>query len=645
MKNIYLICIVWSITSVCYAQNINPKDVFTLRHTKEKQPLKGYMSLLCDSLGSLSIQQVASLQYDTLFKKMSEWNTPVNLSPKLVFWIKVTIQNPTDENRWRIGSLERYNNTAYYSPDNTFFYTSKSGINYKPSERFIPYHPIANYFAPLYLTKKAQNVYIRIGLLANRNIAASKNQVIGFINKFYIIPEKKLEIEYSIENNFDILFFGVCIGMMIYNFFIFIFVKDKSYLYYSIAILGVIFYFIYLNAYYSGLLFDASKTHLERDIDDVISAFSADISIFFFLSFSQIFLFANDKKVMWYKVIHYIKWYLIIANGVFKCVLLILNKFLYEISTLFHNINYGVAICSLIVLCIFLWRTRKTIYLYYVYANFPFFILIIFYILYGHFYIDREKTIFLLDNSFQIGIMLQIISFSIALAARINFMRHEIEQKKLDNEQLSHRLLRTQMNPHFIFNSLGSIQNYLFENDAQKTAKYLANFAKLMRRILESSREDFVPLEKEIQTLETYCMLQQMRFGGNLTYTITASPDLDVEEIQVPPMFAQPFIENAIEHGLMHRPDGGEIQVMFSLAGEVVVLEVKDNGLGIERTKNLPEKPRKEHQSLATRITQERLSLLRQKTQMPLAFSLQEITSPEGETLGTQVRIELPYTF
>jgi sensor histidine kinase YesM len=495
------------------------------------------------------------------------------------------------------------------------------------------------------LEKKTQTIYIKASSIARTKLISNKKHIKDFLNQFYIIPEKVMEAQYVTKTFFDALFFGVCMGMILYNLFIYLFVKDRSYLYYSLSIVGVLLYFVYFSGYYIAVIFDVGKTSWERDIDDIISSLAADFSIFFFLSFSQIFLFSNSKKETWHKILAYLKWYLIITHIIFKLWLVTEYKLSYKITTIFHNINYLLVIATLIILCFNLWRRKKNIYLYYVYANLPFFSLIIVHIFLTGTYQEKdiEQINFFARNSFQIGIMLQIISFSIALAARINFMRHEIEQKKLDNEQLSHRLLRTQMNPHFIFNSLGSIQNYLFENDAQKTAKYLANFAKLMRRILESSREDFVPLEKEIQTLETYCMLQQMRFGGNLTYTITASPDLDVEEIQVPPMFAQPFIENAIEHGLMHRPDGGEVQVMFSWAGEVVVLEVKDNGLGIERTKNLPEKPRKEHQSLATRITQERLSLLRQKTQMPLEFSLQEITSPEGETLGTQVRIELPY--
>lgn len=371
----------------------------------------------------------------------------------------------------------------------------------------------------------------------------------------------------------------------------------------------------------------------------------ADIGIFAFLSFSQVFLFKEQRHLRWYKILQYLKWYVLIANVLFKCALLLINTSAYSISNIFHNTNYGLVVVALMILCVYLWRNKSIIYRYYVYANLPFFVVLIIYILYAHFYVDLAKTILLMENSFAFGIVLQIISFSIALAARINFMRQEIEQKKFDNEQLNHRLLRTQMNPHFIFNSLATIQNYLFENEPQKTALYLAKFSKLMRQILESSREDFVSLHQEIQTLDNYLQLQKMRFGDKLTYHIEVAPGIDPDELLIPPMFAQPFIENSIEHGLLHKAGEGLVQIRFSLDTEqdILLLEVKDNGVGLEQAKTLRSELKKEHKSLATQITQERLTLLRQKYKMALDFMLYELKTHTGEAVGTQVKVELPY--
>jgi sensor histidine kinase YesM len=625
------------------AQNTDSKDVFHIQEvTKEKQSLRGYVSMLIDSTGDLSIQQVSSPSYNTLFKKASEWHTSFTVNPKSAIWIKVTLQNTTEENHWRIGKLLVYNNIAYYSPDGVHFYKSKSGLNYKLSEKYFPYHTVANYSASIFLTSRKQDIYIRSSSHFTERVTLPKESIRKFLDEFYIIPEKQIEIAHTIETNFEIIFFGICICMMLYNLLIYLFVKDKSYLYYSLAIVGVTGYFIFLEGYYITVLFDVGRTRWERDLDDFISAFSADLSIFFFLSFSQVFLFANQKKANWYKILAYLKWYLLIANGSFKCFLLLAGTFAYEVSQLFHNVNYGLVIIVLFVLSINLWRSKNKIHLYYVYANLPLFALTIVYILYAYFNRDRGTIIFLLESSFQMGIMLQIISFSIALAARINFMRHEIEQKKLDNEQLNQRLLRTQMNPHFIFNSLTSIQNYLFENEPQKTAVYLSKFAKLMRQILESSRADFIPLEKEIQTLENYLQLQKMRFGDKLNYQIQVSPDIDPEEVQIPPMFAQPFIENSLEHGILHRANEGFIQIDFKKEGNMIVLAVEDNGVGLQQSQTLRSEIKKEYKSLATQITQERLSLLRQKYQLPLDFVVQELKNQLNEVAGTQVKVTLP---
>jgi sensor histidine kinase YesM len=641
---IFSLLIFLSLVIVSKAQNTNAKDVFLLKEvTKEKQSLKGYVSLLCDSLGTLSIEQVSSLDYDTLFKKESEWDTSFVVNPKSALWIKVSLQNTTEETHWRIGKLLVYNNVVYYSPDGVQFYIAKSGMNYKPSERYLPYHLIANYSVPIFLTHKTQDIYIKTSAHFTDRVTLQKESIRRFLDEFYIIPEKQVEIAHTTETNFEILFFGVCICMLLYNLFIYLFVKDKSYLYYSLAIAGVAGYFVFLEGYYVTVLFDVGRTRWERDLDDFISAFSADLSIFFFLSFSQVFLFAQQKKTLWYKILGYLKWYLLIANGTFKGCLLLANTFAYNASQLFHNVNYGLVILVLFVLSIDLWRNKNKIHLYYVYANLPLFVLTIVYIFYAYFNRDRANIVFLLDNSFQMGIMLQIISFSIALAARINFMRHEIEQKKFDNEQLNHRLLRTQMNPHFIFNSLTSIQNYLFENEPQKTALYLAKFSKLMRQILESSREDFISLAKEIKTLENYLDLQKMRFGDKLNFEIKIAPEIDSEEVQIPPMFAQPFIENSLEHGILHRSNEGFISIEFKKVANVIVLSVEDNGVGLSQSKTLRSEVKKEYKSLATQITQERLSLLRQKHQLPLDFVIQELKTQLNEVAGTQVQVKLPF--
>lgn len=138
--------------------------------------------------------------------------------------------------------------------------------------------------------------------------------------------------------------------------------------------------------------------------------------------------------------------------------------------------------------------------------------------------------------------------------------RYKAEQKSIVMEQ---RLLRAQMNPHFLFNSLASIQNYIINQDTDQASIYLSRFSKLVRNILDNSTEEYVPLEKEIDTIRNYLELQKVRYAGKFDFTITVDEKLDEENTLIPPMLAQPFIENAIEHGIKHKETNGHIAIRF----------------------------------------------------------------------------------
>lgn len=215
-------------------------------------------------------------------------------------------------------------------------------------------------------------------------------------------------------------------------------------------------------------------------------------------------------------------------------------------------------------------------------------------------------------------------------------------QNQLKNKQavsdIEQKLLRTQMNPHFLFNSLTAIQQYLFQNNPEQAGIYMSKFAKLMRQILEHSREDYIPIDEEISTLENYIQLQQLRFKDRFTYQIELDPSIDPETTKIPPMFAQPFIENAIEHGLFNKQNDGLISIKFQKLNDLIRLEVNDNGTGLSKSKDL--KPKVEtHKSLATTITKERLSIFNKLSRRKIELVIQDLK----EAGGTSVQILLPY--
>jgi tetratricopeptide (TPR) repeat protein len=239
------------------------------------------------------------------------------------------------------------------------------------------------------------------------------------------------------------------------------------------------------------------------------------------------------------------------------------------------------------------------------------------------------------------GTMIALLSVIIIALLFIRQNRLNEKQKTL---QLEQKLLRSQMNPHFIFNSLIAIESYIYKNEPREAGRYLSGFAKLMRLILENSREEYISLSKEIKTLEHYLELQKNRFDNSFDYSIEIPENMDTESIAIPPMLAQPFIENSIEHGLKNTDKKGNIHVRFNMEGEQLVFEVQDNGIGLERSMAIKDQ-NKIHRSMATTITMERLSALnkRKRKSKKIRLIIDDIKDSFNNVLGTKVSFAIPF--
>jgi LytS/YehU family sensor histidine kinase len=236
-----------------------------------------------------------------------------------------------------------------------------------------------------------------------------------------------------------------------------------------------------------------------------------------------------------------------------------------------------------------------------------------------------------------VGALLLLAIIIFILIVRQNKFR--AEQRSM---QLEQQLLRSQMNPHFIFNSLIAIESFIYKNEPKEAGKYLSGFARLMRLILENSKEEFVPLEKEIQTLENYLKLQKLRYDDAFEYSINVEENIDSAIIEIPPMLAQPFIENAIEHGLKGLGKKGSISINFFLKNGELVFEVLDNGVGFEKSKAINNKA-EGHRSLAITITQNRLKNLNKKNRK-IKVMMEDMKDDENRTIGAKVTFVVPYT-
>jgi len=234
------------------------------------------------------------------------------------------------------------------------------------------------------------------------------------------------------------------------------------------------------------------------------------------------------------------------------------------------------------------------------------------------------------------------ISILVVLGLIIGYLlvRQRALKVKHQSVNLEQRLLRSQMNPHFIFNSLIAIQSFVYKKDPVQAGDYIAKFAELVRIILEGSRVEFVKLEKEIKMLSLYFELQNLRFENKFKYRIEIGDDLDVERISIPPMLAQPFIENAIEHGLRYKEEMGFVHVAFKKTNECIFLIIEDNGVG--RIKASEMEKDKKYKSMAMAITKERLGIFRKKFNKQYAMNISDLFDEAGESNGTKVTLEIP---
>lgn len=223
------------------------------------------------------------------------------------------------------------------------------------------------------------------------------------------------------------------------------------------------------------------------------------------------------------------------------------------------------------------------------------------------------------------------------IARREAFKRKEAEYKQLVAETET-AVLRLQMNPHFLFNSMNSINAYILQRDVDKASEYLNHFARLMRRILELSEHPLITVDEEMELLEQYLTAEAMRMSQPMTYSFEIDPDLDPDEVLLPTMLLQPFVENAIWHGLSPKDGGGHITIGFRQKGQTLECSVEDNGVGRART----ESKHKTHRSKALEITRKRLNVLAEQEQAKTELQILDLTHPDGSPAGTRVMVTLP---
>lgn len=237
----------------------------------------------------------------------------------------------------------------------------------------------------------------------------------------------------------------------------------------------------------------------------------------------------------------------------------------------------------------------------------------------------------------------------IALSLIFIWLRNKQKQKSLlEKQRYEVQLLESklsiysaQMNPHFMFNSMNAVNHFILNNNAMEASRYLTKYARLMRMVLDNSRQLKISLDRELQTLKEYLDLERLRFSDGFFYNIQIDPDLPLEEIEVPPLLLQPFAENAVCHGFLHKDGPGQLSIQIRRQNGWVECVLEDNGVGRSYASAKKAHQKTEHQSAGIDITQNRLKVALAENAPEKAVTYIDKVSPDGQALGTIVIVQL----
>ncbi len=218
---------------------------------------------------------------------------------------------------------------------------------------------------------------------------------------------------------------------------------------------------------------------------------------------------------------------------------------------------------------------------------------------------------------------------------KISEMNHKISE-------ITQKNLRQQMNPHFIFNTLNSIQYYMYQHDKISTNNYLTKFSSLIRKTLENSQHTSIPIKDEMDALELYLQLESVRFKEKFDYTINMDEDIDTLLYKIPTMLIQPYVENAICHGLINKDEKGFLHIDLKLLDDSIECTIEDNGIGREAAMEIKKQKNRNHNSLGTKITESRLNLVNALYGKNMKIDYTDLKDENGNPAGTKVVIHIP---
>lgn len=544
--------------------------------------------------------------------------------PSDIYWIKVDFQKELDKIQKDSVFYLRFRNIEYVS----MFANENGDITEKKVGRFEK------------TFKNKSILYVRgipfksNALINNRFIYLKVRRVAYFENVenwrvLYKTQEQEDSVNYYYSrSNLGVLipvyvFTGICLVMFILTFAFYVYSKRKEFLFYTVFVLFLFLYLsadvfqlhtvIFSNSYYSGYAF--------FQISQVIINLFYILFVIYYLNTK--IEYSNLHKAL--KIIAITLTTIIILDTLFFA----LECFIGHIYLL--NIERIImTLFGIIGMIYLLFKGKNKLAYFVVIGSFLYMIGALGLLFFG----NRLYMI--------LGSSLEILIFASGLTYKIQ-QEHK-EKIRFEKESAIHKAkaLRAQINPHFIFNSLSSIQHLITGNDKKASLKYLSKFSRLTRNILESSIDTNVVLNDEIKMLQDYLELESLRFDKSFTYDIHIDKNIDLYTVEVPFLILQPFVENAIIHGLLNKSgDNKQLNISFSKENNTIICTIDDNGIGREAASIKKSIHKINKKSRGLEVTMERLNMLNE-TNTESNIKIIDKTSEQGHAEGTTVIITIP---
>lgn len=558
----------------------------------------------------------------------------------LQYWVKFTVQNDfASDTSFILKFTERNQQSELYEVvDEQLKLLGQTGFGSKISNLSIE-ADYARVFLPLKKGKK--QVFYTLVTKYQYNIAGQYPEIESLD---YAFKEKIVELTVypTSFRNFKLWTAGFYFAVFIYCSLKFFFQrKEKSYLYYALASL---FLFFRYSLQVDAILLETNW--LPTINNDFIFLLSFIPQSFFYILFLGEFLQVKESKyIHWFLNFCLLQWCLMIGvmlmhffwptlssitgllwkyNAVPFFILTILLS--YHTYTKLHRQQFKFALVGVIVLA--------TAFLFVVTPRW-----LEIWNLMPSWYHAINKHVDLITLAFAIDTVL----FLTTLAHRDRIDEVERNNLKIKNAENEHKILRLQMNPHFIFNCLNSIKLYIEQNNSSLASNYLSKFSQLMRLSLVQSRKDKIILSEELSMLKLYLELETMRFKGKLNYSIDINDDVDLDFVEIPPMLIQPHLENAIWHGLMHKTEGGNILMTIrqDFIAQTLNVTIQDNGVGRAKAAALESKAVEKEKSYGTLITSERIAIFNEKFKADNTITIKDLFDEKDNPAGTLVIIKI----